>query len=317
MAGSGSKKVIYAAMAGNAAIALTKFTAAFYTGSSAMFSEAIHSTVDTGNQTLLLYGMRRARRPADELHPFGYGKEIYFWAFVVAILIFAVGAGVSIYEGIHKLQDPHPISHVHVNYFVLLLAMVFEGGAWWVAYREFDSTRGRRGLFEAVHVSKDPSIFTVLLEDSAAILGLIVAFAGIALGDLLDWPALDGAASIGIGLILASTAILLAFETKGLLIGEGADPEQVEAIHRILARHPAIARINEVLSMHQGPNEVLVNVSVEFRDGLEVGSIERTTAQIEREIKTRFPEARRIFIEAQAASDHFRDVEARHRARES
>jgi cation diffusion facilitator family transporter len=299
--------VIYAALAGNSAIAVTKIAAATITGSSAMLSESIHSIVDTGNQALLLYGMRRAGRPADERHPFGYGREIYFWAFVVAILIFAVGAGVSIYEGVHKIQHPAPITNVEVNYVVLGIAMLFEGGAWWVAYRAFDSTRGKRSLIVALRDSKDPSIFTVLLEDTAAMLGLTVAFAGIALGQWLEIPELDGLASIGIGCILAGAAMLLATETKGLLIGEGADPEVIEEIRRAIGSQSAIEHVNEILSVHLGPDDILVNVSVEFRDGLEVGAIERHTTAIEREIKARIPGARRIFIEAQSSEDHFRD----------
>jgi len=307
MAGHKNKKVIYAALAGNTAIAITKITAAIYTGSSAMLSESIHSIVDTGNQILLLYGIRRASRPADERHPFGYGRELYFWAFVVAILIFAVGAGVSMYEGIHRIQNPRPITNPAINYVVLSFAMIFEGGAWWVAYRAFDSTRGKRSLIAAIRDSKDPSIFTVLLEDTAAMLGLLVAFVGIALGQWLEIPQLDGLASVLIGCILAGAAILLAQETKGLLIGEGADPEIVREISRVLSAHSAIDRINEILSMHQGPDEILVNVSVEFRDGLEIGAIERHTAAIEREIKARIPGARRVFIEAQSTVDHLRD----------
>ena len=196
---SGSKKVVYAALAGNALISVTKFFAASVTGSSAMFSEGIHSLVDTGNQGLLLFGMHRANRPADAKHPFGYASEIYFWAFVVAILIFAVGAGVSIYEGVQKVIDPHEISDPMINYIVLALAMVFEGAAWWVAYKEFASTKGKRGIFKAVRDSKDPTVFTVLFEDTAAIFGLIVAFAGIYFSQKLGLPWLDGAASITIG----------------------------------------------------------------------------------------------------------------------
>jgi cation diffusion facilitator family transporter len=307
MAGHKHKKVIYAALAGNSAIAITKIMAAIYTGSSAMLSESIHSIVDTGNQILLLYGIRRAGRPADEHHPFGYGRELYFWAFVVAILIFAVGAGVSMYEGIHRVQNPRPVSNPGINYAVLAFAMVFEGSAWWVAYRAFNTTRGKRSLIAAVRESKDPTIFTVLLEDTAAMLGLLVAFAGIALGQWLGMPLLDGLASILIGCILAGAAILLAQETKGLLIGEGADPEIVREISRVLSAHSAIDRVNEILSMHQGPNDILVNVSVEFRDGLEIGAVERHTAAIEREIKARIPGARRVFIEAQSTADHLRD----------
>ena len=313
MAASDNKRVIYAALAGNALIAVSKAAGAAYTGSSAMLSEAIHSLVDTGNQGLLLYGLARAKRPADERHPFGYGRELYFWAFVVALLIFAVGAGISIYEGIHKIQHPEPITDAWVNYVILGLAMAFEGFAWWVAYKAFDSTRGDRGMLDAVRASKDPSIFTVLLEDSAAMLGLMVAFLGIALGQVLDMPVLDGVASVGIGGILAGAAILLAYETKALLIGESADPEHVETIRRVLASHPQIERVNEVLSMHQGPNDVLVNVSVKFREGLVTGEIERHIDRIEAAIRSRIPEARRIFVEAQTASAHLRAVDARRR----
>jgi len=232
MAGHSNKKVIYAALAGNSAIAVMKAAGATYTGSSAMLSEAVHSMVDTGNQALLLYGIRRSARPADERHPFGYGREIYFWAFVVAILVFAVGAGVSLYEGIHKVQHPEPIRNAFVSYAILSFAMIFEGGAWLIAYRAFNSTRGKRSLLDAVRASKDPSIFTVLLEDSAAMIGLAIAFSGIALGQALDMPVLDGVASILIGLILAGAATLLAQETKALLIGESADPEVVREIRK-------------------------------------------------------------------------------------
>ncbi len=307
MAGRSNKKVIYAALVGNSAIAIMKAAGAAYTGSSAMLSEAVHSIVDTGNQVLLLYGLRRSARPADERHPFGYGREIYFWAFVVAILVFAVGSGVSIYEGIHKIQNPEPIRDAYINYAILAFAMVFEGAAWLIAFRAFNSTRGKRSLLDAVLASKDPTIFTVLLEDSAAMIGLVIAFSGIALGQVLDMPVLDGVASVLIGLILAGAAILLAQETKALLIGESADPEVIEEIRQVLGARSAIERVNEVLSMHQGPDDILVNVSVEFRDGLALGEVERHTAAIEREIKARIPGARRIFIEAQATADHLRD----------
>ena len=209
MTESGSLKVIFAALIGNTLISITKFGAAFVTGSSAMFSEAIHSLVDTGNQLLMLHGLRRAKKPADEAHPFGYGMEVYFWTFVVAILVFAGGAGVSIYEGIHKVMAPEPVSNVMINYAVLGAAMVFEGVAWMMAYKEFGRSRGRMGLMEAVSRSKDPTVFTVLFEDTAAMLGLFVAFVGIAAADYLDMPLLDGVASIVIGLILALTASLL------------------------------------------------------------------------------------------------------------
>ena len=215
MAVSGSRKVIFVALAGNALIAITKFVAASYTGSSAMLSEAIHSLVDTGNQGLLLYGIKRAARPADKFHPFGYGIELYFWAFVVAILIFGIGAGASIYEGINKLHSPHPVTSPQTNYIVLSLALVFEAGTWWVALQELRKGKGKQGYFETVQLSKDPTVFTVLFEDTAAMLGLIVAFFGILLGQLLDLPVLGRVASLVIGGILAVTAVAPGLRMQG------------------------------------------------------------------------------------------------------
>ena len=264
MASHSSKKVVYAALAGNGLIAVTKFFAAAATGSSAMFSEAIHSLVDTGNQRLLLYGIKRSNKPADEAHPFGYGMELYFWTFVVAILIFGVGAGVSLIEGILKIQNPHPITNPLINYIVLAIAFVFEAAAWIVAYREFRTRQGKRGLFDAVRRSKDPTVFTVLFEDSAATLGLVVAFIGIWLGQTLDMPILDAVASIVIGLILAVTAALLAYETKGLLIGEAAAPDVVSGVRGIVLARQGILAINEMATLHFGPEDVLLTLSVDF-----------------------------------------------------
>ena len=303
----GSKKVIFAALAGNGLIAVTKFSAAAYTGSSAMFSEAVHSLVDTGNQGLILYGMKRAAKPADDRHPFGYGPELYFWTFVVAILIFGVGAGVSIYEGVVKVRHPHTPTDPLINYLVLGLAMMFEGVAWWIAFKEFNKRRGPVSLFRAVRISKDPTVFTVLFEDSAAMLGLVVAFVGILLADVLEMPILDGVASILIGVILAGTAALLAFESKGLLIGEGALPETVETIRRQARSHRGVERVNEVLTMHLGPNDILVNLSLDFESELDAEDVEDAVSEIERDIKTRHPEVRRIFIEAQDWAAHRRE----------
>ncbi len=311
MAGSNaSTKVIYAALAGNFLIAVTKFAAAAYTGSSAMLSEAIHSVVDTGNQGLLLLGMRRARRPADQAHPFGYGMELYFWAFVVAIMVFAVGAGVSIYEGIDKLRFPHVISNAHINYFVLVVAFVFEGIAWTIAFREFNRIKGPRGILSAVSRSKDPTIFTVLFEDTAAMLGLIVAFAGIALAQLFDNDAFDAYASIVIGLILATTAALLARECKGLLIGEGASAAVIDGIRHIVSGQPGILPVNELLTMHFGPEDVLLNISIDFADGLSSAEVETAISDMEKEIKRSFPEIKRVFIEAQSRFGHETGLES-------
>lgn len=304
MAGHGSKKVIYAALVGNSLIAVTKFAAAAYTGSSAMLSEGIHSLVDTGNQGLLLYGLKKSKQPADQRHPFGYGAELYFWSFVVAILIFAVGSGVSIYEGIQKVLHPHPVSSPYVAYIVLSLAMAFEAVAWWIAYKEFDQLRGKKSIMAAVRDSKDPTVFTVLFEDSAAMLGLVVAFLGLLGVQYLGLAWLDGAASITIGIILAATAALLAYETKGLLIGEGAAPEVLAKIEAIIGATPAINNLNEIRTLHRGPQDVLLALSVDFIDEVTAGTVEETIYSLERTIKMEMPEVTRLFIEVQAKEHH-------------
>ncbi len=297
---SGSKKVIYAALVGNSLIAVCKFAAASWTGSSAMLSEAIHSVVDTGNQGLMLHGLKRSKRPADDRHPFGYGSEIYFWSFVVAILIFAVGAGVSIYEGIEKLRHPHPITDIYINFIVLGAAMVFEAVAWWVAYKEFSKTRGKRGFFQAVTRSKDPTVITVLFEDTAAMFGLACAMGGLLVAWLADIPEADGAASILIGLVLAATATILAYETKGLLIGERAGSDVIDGIREIVTAQEGITNVNELLTLHNGPEDILVTLSVDFADRLSSADVEQVVSEMEAAIKTRFPLVTRVFIEAQS-----------------
>ncbi len=297
---SGSTRVAIAALIGNSAIAVTKFVAATITGSSAMFAEGVHSVVDTGNQALLLLGLKRASRPADAQHPFGYGKEIYFWAFVVAILLFALGAGISFYEGIDKIADPHPMSSAIWNYAVLGLAMVFEAGAWWVAYKEFNKTRGDLSMLRAVRQSKDPALFTVLFEDTAAMLGLVAALIGVYCADQLGILWADGAATLAIAFILAGAAIFLAIETKGLLIGEAAIGSLVEDVIGLAADQSFVKGINECRTMHFGPQDVLLNLSVDARDGLPSAQIEAGVSRLETAIKKRHPEVARIFIEIQA-----------------
>lgn len=314
MAATGSKKVIYAALVGNALIAITKFFAAAYTGSSAMLSEGIHSLVDTGNQGLLLYGLKKSSQPADEKHPFGYGVELYFWAFVVAILIFAVGSGISIYEGVQKILHPHPISSPIIAYVVLGLAIVFESVAWWIAYKEFNRSRGRRGVLQAVRESKDPAVFTVLFEDTAAMAGLLVALIGLACVQIFDLPWLDGAASVAIGLILAATAAFLAYETKGLIVGEGADPEVVETIRALVEATPTVDRMNEIRTLHRGPQDVLLALSIDFENNLTAGKVEEAIHALEIGIKDRFPIVRRVFIEVQASHHHDEMLAAERRA---
>lgn len=296
---TGSKKVIYVALLGNLLIALTKFTAAAYTGSSAMLSEGIHSLVDTGNGGLLLYGMRRAKRPPDKRFPFGHGKEIYFWSFVVALLIFSLGAGFSIYEGVRHLQEPSEIDNPLVNYIVLGVSMLFEGGAWLVALKEFRRQKGKQGYLEAVEAGKDPTAFAVLLEDSAALLGLLVAMAGLALSQLTGNMIFDGGASIVIGLILASTAVILARETKGLLIGESASPEVVDGIRALVEKMPGVDRANEILTMHVGPDYVLVNISLMLSSKLDRAQAHETFDLIDAQIKSRYGRIKRVFIESE------------------
>ena len=296
---SSSKKVIYAALIGNALIAVTKFGASVFTGSSAMLAEGIHSLVDTGNQGLLLYGLHKAKKPPDAQFPFGHGKEIYFWSFVVAILIFALGSGISLYEGVVHIVHPEPIENPMINYIVLGLALIFEGGAWYLAFQEFSEAKGKWSYMQAVQRGKDPTIFMVLFEDTAAVLGLVVAFVGIWLGQVTGIPYLDGVATVIIGLILGATAVWLAYETKGLLIGESANREVVQSIRQIAGGLSEITHVNEVLTMHMGPEFILVNMSVDFQDGLSSEHVESTIAKIDHAIKEAHPRVKRIFIEAE------------------
>ena len=302
---SGSKTVIIAALIGNALISITKFVAAAITGSSAMLSEGIHSLVDTGNQVLLLYGLKRAAKPPDRDFPFGYGKEIYFWCFIVAILIFALGGGISIYEGIQHLQHPEPLRNPMVNYIVLGLAMVFEGAAWYFAFREFNRVKGRWGYLEAIQRAKDPSIFVVLFEDSAAMLGLVVAFLGVLLAQTTGILIFDSIASVIIGLILVGTAIWLAYETKGLLIGESANKSVIRGIRDTLQAKANIDHVNEILTMHMGPDFILANVSVDFDDTITAQQVESDIAAIDMAIKQKYPQIKRVFIEAEKRGNKY------------
>lgn len=314
MATGGSRTIVLIALAANLGIALAKFVAAAWTRSSAMLSEAIHSLVDTSNQALLLYGLNRARRPADARHPFGYSKEVYFWSFVVAVLLFSMGAGVSIYEGIAKLRDPHPISDFWMNYLVLAIALALEGFSAFKAMRAFDSHRGPRGWLAALRASKDAALFTVLLEDVAAVSGLLTALVALLCVQLLGWSQADAVASILIGLLLAAVAAFMSIEIKGLLVGEAANPKVLAGIERILKREvgskgPLIA-INEIRTMHLGPEDVLVAASVDAIDGLPAEKVEAVTSELERAIKAKYPEVRRLFIETQSVAAHNAAVSA-------
>ncbi len=304
MAGS-SKKAIYAAMFGNGAIAITKFVAATMTGSSAMFSEGVHSLVDTGNQVLLLYGLKRAQLPASPEFPFGHGKEVYFWSFVVAILIFGLGAGISLYQGWQHFQHPQPIDNVMINYVVLGLAIVFEGGALFVAMREFNAHRGDMSFLQAVKRGKDPSLFVVVFEDSAAMLGLLVALGGIAIADATGNYQFDGLASMTIGVILAVTAAWLAYESKGLLIGESADVELVAQIEALLAADGRLHNVNEVATLQMGPNTIIATLSVDFKPGMNSDEVQATVTEINRAVKAIDSNIKRVFVEPESSQDHF------------
>lgn len=304
MAASTSKNVIFAALAGNLAIAVTKLGAAIFTGSAAMMSEAIHSAVDTGNQIILLIGLKRAARPATESHPFGHGLQLYFFTFVVAVLIFGVGAVISILHGVERIQNPEPIENAWVNYLILGLSILFEGASWTVAFKAFNKERAGRPFFGVIRSSKDPTVFTVLFEDTAALAGLVVALAGVVASHVFNLPLLDGVASVIIGLILAVTAGFLAFESQSLLTGEAADPETREGIRAIAEAEPGVEGLNDCRTMHFGPNEILVALSLDFRNDLTAGSVEDTVARLEQKIRAAYPQAGRIYVEAQSFASH-------------
>jgi cation diffusion facilitator family transporter len=296
---SGSQRVIYAALIGNLLVAVTKFVAFGIAGSSAMLSEAVHSVVDTGNELLLLYGLRRSRMRPDRAHPLGHGRELYFWSFVVALLVFALGAGVTLYEGIAHLRHPAPLLNPTVNYVVLACAFVFEGSTWWMAVKHLRAIKGSLGYLEAVRQSKDPGSFTVLLEDSAALIGLVIAFLGIFASHLLHRPVFDGLGSIGIALVLALTAIFLARETKGLLIGESAFPDVEASILRIAGNDAAVAHVNGVLTLQVGPDNVVAALSAEFQDRLTAPEIESCVSRIEEAIRSEHPYVTALFVKPQ------------------
>ncbi|PCI40790.1 MAG: cation transporter [Elusimicrobia bacterium] len=290
-----------ASLIGNFLVAVVKFFAAAVTGSAAMTSEGIHSIVDTGNQVLILYGLRQAAKPPSKEYPFGRGRELYFWSFVVAISIFAIGALVSLGEGVHRLMEPSVITNPMVNYIVLALAMVFEGYAWKVAYNKFRQSMGKKGFMKALRDHKDPAVFLVLFEDSAALVGLAIAALGIALTQATGILYFDGIAALLIGVVLAITAFFLARETKSLLIGESADPEIVQGIKELAMTFRSVESVNDVLTMQLGANDVLVNLSIEFRDEESTGTLEATIAALVKAIKARFPDVKRVFVEA---ADH-------------
>lgn len=297
----GSIRVIYVAMAVNFAIAIAKFAAASITGSSAMLAEGIHSAVDTGNEALLLLGTHRSRRPPDEIHPFGYGKELYFWSLLVAILVFALGGGLSFYEGLSRLARPRPIAEYRWDYIVLALAAVFEALSWRLARRELRRRgRPRASLWSAIQESKDPRVFTVFLEDSAALIGIGLAAAGLLLDQHLHLNVFDPLASLLIGVLLAAIAVILARESGTLLVGESANREQIARVRAVIAADPMVEGVGRLFTMQLGPGQVLLTANIRFRAELSLRALESTIEHIERRVRAAEPAIRHIFLEAES-----------------
>lgn len=298
------RHVIYAGLIGNFLVAGTKLAAAAWTGSSAMLSEGVHSVVDSCNSLLLLYGLHRSAALPDHEHPLGYGREIYFWSFVVAVLVFALGAGMAFYEGVSHILNPAPITNPGVNYAVLGLSAIFDGTTWWLALRHFKGRARYTDLLKAVRNSKDPPAFMVLFEDSAALIGLAIAAAGTFLSVLYDQPVLDGVASIFISFVLAFSAAVLARETKGLLIGEAADPTIVAAMMRIAEDMDGIANANGIMTIHLAPAQIAVSLSLEFSDELRTPEIEAKVAELEQALRKLHPEVVAVFVKPQSSAGY-------------
>lgn len=293
-----SKAGIYGALAANGAIAVMKFIVASITGSSAMLSEGIHSTVDSGNQLLLLWGMRKSKKPADEMHPFGHGQELYFYTLIVSVLIFALGGGMSVYEGIMHINHPVETTDPTWNYIVLGAAFIFEGFSMVIPLRQFFKINGTRHFWTKLRASKDPTFFVVVFENGAALIGLLIAFAGVFFSRYYQLPIIDGIASILIGIVLALVAFILVVESRNLLIGESADKATVQAIYELVNDDPDVLRLHRPLTMHMGPGEVLLALDVEFETETKNKLIPEVVARLEQNIKNKFPFVKQIFIEA-------------------
>lgn len=293
--------VVYGAIAANLIIAISKFIAAAFTGSAAMLSEGIHSIVDTANQGLILLGLKRSKKPPDDLHPFGHGQELFFWSLIVAILLFSLGGGLSIYEGITHIRHPGELGSPTWNYIVLGVAFLSEGTTWFLAFREIQhQQKPNEKIWQTIHYSKDPSIYTVLGEDTAALLGIFVAFWGVFLGNQLDMPVLDGVASLIVGFILVAIALLLAYESRDLIVGESMDPDIVAKVQEIARSDPDVDQVREILTMHLGPYDVLLNMDVAFRPKLIGADLACAIDRLESKIHQEAPAVKRIFIEAKS-----------------
>jgi cation diffusion facilitator family transporter len=303
---------IIAAFIGNLLIAVTKFVAAYFTGSSAMLSEGLHSIIDTGNELLLLLGIHKSRKPPDDAHPFGHGRELYFWALIVAFCIFAVGGGLSIYEGILHVISPEPVQNAVWNYAVLGASAVFEGISWYFGWRAFDKVRRGRPVVEAMQESKDPTSFTVLLEDSAALMGLLIAFLGVFLGQQFGIVYFDGAASILIGVLLCCVALFLGSESKSLLIGEAVAPETIKGIREIAESEKDVEKAKKILTIYIGPDDVAATLELEFKQDITAAELRRAVRRIELAIKEKYPRVRNVFYEAESLTE--KELKARKRS---
>ncbi|HEY0460225.1 MAG TPA: cation diffusion facilitator family transporter [Pyrinomonadaceae bacterium] len=293
-----SKTAILAAIIGNLLIAVTKFIAAAFTGSSAMLSEGIHSLVDTGNGGLMFYGLYKSKKPPDKKHPFGHGRELYFWTLIVALSIFAVGGGVSIYEGVLHLMHPVKVENPVWNYAVLGVSALFESFSWYFGWKAFQKERHGKGILESIQESKDPTSFTVLLEDSTALVGLLIAFLGVFLGHQFDLPFFDGAASVLIGVLLCVVAWLLGYETKSLLIGESLEKEKLEELRRIIDKEPHVEKILDMLTIYSAPDTVALTLEIQFAERITGDELRRTVWRIERTAREKYPEIKKVFYEA-------------------
>ncbi|HEY1287890.1 MAG TPA: cation diffusion facilitator family transporter [Burkholderiales bacterium] len=302
MAGE-TRRAVVAALAGNLAIAATKFVAAAASGSAAMLAEAIHSLVDTGNGALMLYGLRRSRKPADLEHPFGYGHELYFWTLVVGMLVFALGGGMSIVTGAMHLANPGPPANVGWSYAVLACAAVFEGVGWAYGVKAFHAERRGRGILETIHATKNPATFAVLLEDSAALLGLALAFAGIALSGAPGLAWIDGASSILIGVLLCAVALVMVYESKGLLIGEGVEKRTLDALREMIRADPEVDRVDNLTTIYLGPDEILLAIELRFAARATTLEIRGALARLKRAIQARYPKMRRIYVDSGAIGE--------------
>ncbi len=299
-----SKVSIYGALIANVAIAIMKFIAAFFTGSSAMISEGIHSTVDSGNQLLLLLGIKRSQRPADINHPFGHGKEIYFWSLIVSILIFGLGGGMSIYEGIVHIKRPEQITRPAWNYAVLGGAILFEGTSLYIAVKNLYKQQELTGtIFKRLHVSKDPTLFVVIYEDSAAVAGLLIAFLGVFIGQQYNLPIADGLASVLIGVLLAFVAVVLVVESRNLLIGESAHKTLLDHVYEIVCGDENVHSLSRPLTMHFGPEDILLALDVQFQKSINGQELSKTVRRLEKTIRQEIPAIKRIYIEARNLSE--------------